>query len=97
VIWNDKNTHGGQLVASQTTFGDFKDLSVIATFAGEQFALVSLLDGSSFVRPCNKEILVERLNKHHFAPIAKVLGSVDMPENRAGLPAVQITGLRKQP
>lgn len=94
--WHAKNTNSGQIVASQTTHGDYKDLHIVTAIGGAKegaWALVSLQDGycNSFAE---KDELIEWLNKHRHAPIAKVIGSGPMPEDRAGLPAVQIIGLR---
>lgn len=91
--WHDKNTTSGQLVAAQTTSGDYKDLDIIAKLDGDAWVLVSLQDGYN-APALSKSDLIERLNKHRFVPVAKMYGSGAMPENRAGLPAVQITGLR---
>lgn len=90
--WHNKNTHGGQLVASQTTNGDYKDLHVITGSEGV-WALVSLLDGlrHSF---SDYGDLITWLNRHRFVPVVKVLGTGPMPENRAGLPMVRIMGMR---
>ena len=94
--WYDKNTVSGQLVAAQTSHGDYKDLHIITKLDGELWTLVSLQDGCNAPAQ-SKELLIERLNKYQFAPIAKMIGAGNMPENRAALPAVQITGLRFQP
>lgn len=93
MIWNDKNTEPGQLVASQTTSGDFKDLQLIVKH-DDLWLLASLQDGFCGLSH-TQESLLEHLNKHRFVPLAKVLGDGPLPENRANLPAVQITGLRK--
>lgn len=94
--WHEKNTVSGQLVAAQTSHGDYKDLDIIVRFDGDLWTLVSLQDGYN-APATNKELLIDRLNEHRFAPITKMIGKGNMPENRAELPAVQITGLRSQP
>lgn len=94
--WNDKNTQPGQLVASQTTGGDYKDLDIVTCKEGGSWALVSLQDGFQ-TQFESKADLIERLNKYRHVPIVKMIGSGRLPENRAELPMVQITGLRGFP
>jgi hypothetical protein len=93
--WHDKNTQSGQLVASQTTHGDYKDLHIV-TVKGECWSMVSLQDGMCHELG-SKDALIEWLNKYRHAPIVKSMGGGPLPENRAGLPMVQILGLRKNP
>lgn len=94
--WNDKNTRPGQLVASQTTAGDYKDLHIVTCKEGGAWALVSLQDGfQNHVE--SKAALIEWLNKYRHVPIVKMIGSGRLPENRAELPMVQIVGLRGHP
>lgn len=95
MIWNDKNTVSGQLVASQTSSGDYKDLHIISGSSGN-WSLVSLQDGYRHDH-ASKDELIDWMNKHHHTPLVKIFGTGPMPENRAGLPAVQITGLRHSP
>jgi hypothetical protein len=99
VLWTEVNTNGGEIVASQTTNGDFKDVKIIARFNDgdiTKYALVSLLDGGTAQNKSKAE-LVAWLNGHSFVPVAKMLGRGSLPENRALVPAVQVFGLRGTP
>lgn len=96
MIWNEKNTQAGEIVASQTTSGDFKDLAIL-TVADGQWQTVSLLDGLQS-EPAPIDQFLSRLNDFRFVPCAKILSSQHaprpFPENRAGLPMVAIVNLR---
>jgi len=95
MIWTDKNTNGGEVVASQTTGGDFKDLHIISV-RDSVYSLVSLLDGHAPLQ-LSKSDLIAWLNDHRHVPVSKVLGRGQLPENRAMVPVVQIFGLRQNP
>ncbi len=97
--WLPQHIHGGQLVASQTSGGGFKDVHVLSNADGV-WAKVSLLDGF-FTAVGSVEEMADWLNEHHFVPISKVVTGYDSvtqkPENRLGLPQVQIVSLRNAP
>lgn len=92
MIWNEKNTQPGLVVASQTTSGDFKDAQLLVKH-DDLWLLASLQDGFCG-RSHTLESLIAHLNEHRFVVVVKMLGSGTLPENRAELPTVQITGLR---
>lgn len=99
MFWTDKNTQGGQMVAMQTTFDDFKDLHILAYIGDDKWLTISLLDGNPSL-PTTKPELIERLNNNRAVPVPKMVYSHTMPtlpENRAMLPIVTIGGLRANP
>ena len=94
--WTPDNVNSGEVVAAQTTSGNFKDVSVLTVYDG-MWSTVSLRDGLQSDR-VTLPVLLKRLNEHGFVPCAKVYagtaGQHTLPENRAGLPVVVIHGMR---
>lgn len=97
--WLKEHITGGVLVASQTTGGGFKDVHVLSHVGGA-WAKVSLLDGCSHTMGTETEA-ADWLNKHSFVLIPKTVTEYSAvqspPENRLGLPQVQIISLRNKP
>lgn len=97
--WMSEHIHGGQLVASQTTGGGFKDVLVLSKI-GKAWGKVSLLDGYCSIVG-SEEDMAKWLNDHQFTPISKTVTEYSSvlapPENRLGLPQVQIISLRNKP
>lgn len=94
--WFPQHIIGGQLVAAQTTGGGFKDVLILTVVDGK-CAKVSLLDGM-YTSIGTSEEMAAWLNKHSFVPISKTVtkdhSATQPPENRLGLPQVQIISLR---
>lgn len=89
MIWTKKQLQGGQLVASQTTSGGFKDVHILSRVDDGKWQKVSLLDGLAHC--LEEEAMLVHLNTYRFVPIAKVVASqygLTLPENRIGLPVV---------
>ena len=73
---------------------------LVLTKIGDKWAKVSLLDGCSSTLPSAID-MADWLNKHSFVPISKTVTEyssvMSPPENRLGLPQVQIISLRNKP